>query len=215
MNKTVLLIGNGKLGSTLKKFLYNFNVITFDESNIDQLSNYRGDFLIDCALNEAIEYYYPYLLEHPMPTIIASTNHSKTQIDKINKLSSNLPLFKSDNFSIGIALINKIITTYQKTISLYDLFLFDFHHQNKLDAPSGTSKKINSLLKNKASITSIRSKNILGKHILTLIGDDEEITITHQITSRDVFAKGIIKAINFIQSKSNGYYSMEDLTDEI
>ncbi len=216
MIKKIALIGNGKLSKSLQKLINDsYTVFIFDKDNIDQLKDTKVDLLIDCSLKDAFENIYQYLDKALVPAIICSTGHSEEQILKMKQLSRKIPLFKSENFSLGINLIKKFIKDNSKALSNYDSYLFDFHHQNKIDCPSGTSKSLIELFDNKLTCFSIRSKNIIGEHEIRLFSDDEEITIKHKATSSNLFSKGILLAIDFIQRCNPGFYEMEDLINEI
>ena len=215
MIKNILLIGNGKLSKSLQKYLGNYNLLIFDENNISSLNKYSGDLLIDCSSPLAFPHIYEYLKKKEIPAIVCSTGHKENDLIQMKKLSKKIPFFKSENFSFGISLINKIIKEYSRQFNLYDTYLLDFHHKNKKDSPSGTSIKISENLNNKVTTLSIRSKDIIGKHTLYFFSNEEEITISHNATSRDVFAKGILKAILFIENKKPGYYTMENIINEI
>ena len=67
----------------------------------------------------------------------------------------------------------------------------------------------------KVTTLSIRSKDIIGKHTLYFFSNEEEIVISHSAISRDVFSKGILKAILFMDNKKPGFYTMEDIINEI
>jgi len=215
MFETILLVGNGALSSSLQKFLKKERVVVFDKDNIDRLIHTKGDLLIDCSLPDAFDSVYTYLKKNRIPAIICATNHSKEQYFQMKELSKSIPLFKSENLSLGIALIDKILRENKNIVKNYDLFLFDFHHRSKKDSPSGTGKKIAEILDHQVNIVSVRSKNIIGEHQIRLFDEDEEITITHKATSKNLFARGILKAIDWIDGKEPGYYGMEDLINEI
>lgn len=215
MFKQILLIGNGKLSKSLQKYLTDYNVIVFDKDNIDKINLYQGDLLIDCSLKDGFDNYVDYVIKHHIPLIIAATNHNQDQLEKMKEISLSLPVVKSNNFSIGITLFNMILSQYKNIINKYDLYLFDFHHQNKKDAPSGTANHFISIINQDLPCYSIRSKNIIGEHTIKMFSDDEEITLTHKVTSSDLFSKGILMAINFIFTKKTGFYTMEDILNEI
>lgn len=214
MNK-IILVGNGRLSHSLQKYLNLENVLIFDKENISYLNKVKGDLLIDCSLPESFPCIYEYIKEKQIPLIIASTNHDDKQLKQIEDLANDVPIFLESNFSLGINIINLFLKKYKNVLSSYDCFIFDFHHKNKIDKPSGTSKKLLKNLKEDTPCFSIRSKNIIGEHIIKIYGEEEEINIGHKITSRDVFAKGILLAINYIKKKKNGLYNMEDIIDEI
>lgn len=213
--KKIILIGNGKLSKSLQKYLINYQVEIFDKDNINLLNHAIGDLLIDCSLSDSFEILYSYIKSNLIPTIICSTNHSPKQLEMINELALYIPLFKEDNFSLGINLINKILKENNRLFNKYTPTLIDIHHEEKIDAPSGTSKKLIKQLKKDVKTYSIRVSKVIGEHNLRFFAEDEEITITHKITSRDVFAKGILLAIDFLKNKDNGFYTMEDIINEI
>ena len=215
MKNNILVIGDGKLSKAIQKVFSNYNLIIFNEYNIDTLNNYNGDILIDCSSPNAFTHIYNYLLMHKIPTIIATTNFTKKQDKEILSLSNSVPIFKSDNFSLGISILNSILSKYKYILKKYDIHLIDFHHKNKKDSPSGTSKKMISLLDNNVQTYSIRSKELIGKHELHFINEQEEIVITHEAFSRELFANGILLAYNFISKKNTGLYTMEDLINEL
>lgn len=211
----VLIVGKGRLSKVVQEVFSNNNLFLFDEKNIDSLKDYKGDLLIDCSSPDAFQYVYNYLLFHKTPTIIATTNYTSKQEEDILFLSKTTPIFKSDNFSLGICLINSILAKYKLLLKKYDVHLIDYHHKNKKDSPSGTSKKFSSLLDNTVKTYSIRSKELIGKHELHFIDEHEEIIISHQAFSRVLFAKGILLSSFFILKKNKGLYSMEDLINEL
>ena len=215
MINTILLIGNGKLSKSLQPYLTNYTVHIFDVNNIEELLLYKGDLLIDCSSSFSFDCIYNYLKNNKIKAIICSTGHTQNQIIKLKELSNTMPILKSENFSIGINLINKFIYENKNILSSYDNYLFDYHHKNKKDSPSGTSKMLINSFYKEPTIYSIRSKDIIGIHKIQLFQDNEEIEITHRITSRDIFAKGITQAITFINKKEQGFFSMGDLINEI
>lgn len=215
MFKRILLVGNGKLSKSLQKYLNDYEVIIFDKDDIKNINHYKGDLLIDCSLKDGFDSYVDYVIKSHTPLIIAATGHSQNQLEKMREISLFLPIVKSNNFSIGITLFNIILSQYKNVIKNYDLYLFDFHHKKKKDTPSGTANHFISILNQDIPCYSIRSKNIIGEHTIKMFSDDEEITLIHKATSSDLFSKGILQAINFISTKKTGFYTMEDILNEI
>lgn len=213
MNK-ILLIGKGRLAKQVISLCKDYDFICFDENNINELEQYTGNLLLDCSSYKAFPHIYNYLLKNPLPTIICSTNHSKEDEIKINYLSSLIPIIKCENFSLGMNLLFNFFKINSKSLKNYDSYILDVHHKNKKDTPSGTSKKINSLIDNKAIQFSFLSKDTYGKHTIFFNDEYEELTIIHNIKNPLIFAKGILKAINFLKNKKYGMYYFEDIINE-
>ncbi|NIH41005.1 MAG: 4-hydroxy-tetrahydrodipicolinate reductase [Buchnera aphidicola (Periphyllus aceris)] len=168
--------------------------------------------------------------------IIGTTGLTKNNYKKIKKKSKKISILHSPNFSIGINLILKLLEITTKNIGLYsDIEIFESHHRNKLDAPSGTAlylgKKIAKTMKkdfskisvlnkdnknykrknNEIGFNSIRAGKIIGEHSVMFINKEEKIKIQHQAFNRKTFSKGAIKSAIWIFSKKNGLFTMEDV----
>ena len=145
-------------------------------------------------------------------------------------------VFRSANMSLGI---NLLISLVKKAAVIledkFDIEIIEKHHNQKIDAPSGTAlmiaDEISSVIKNEAeyvydrhSVRKKRSKNeigmhairggtIVGEHDVIFAGNDEIIEINHKAMSKEIFAVGSIKAAKYIAGKKNGMYSMNELIE--
>ena len=128
MFKTILLIGNGKLSKSLQPLLSDYQVHVFDETNINELQNHLGDLFIACSLPSSFTHIYKYLWAHLIPAIICSTGHDKKELTLLKELSNKIPIFQSENFSLGINLLNRFIKNSSSYLSLYDCHILDIHH---------------------------------------------------------------------------------------
>ena len=129
----------------------------------------------------------------------------------------------------------KLLKNLAPLLSNTDIEITETHHNRKVDAPSGTAliladsineacnnefeyeynrhAKREKRTKNEIGIHSLRGGTEAGKHTVIFFGNNESLEITHNVTSRSVFADGAIKAANFIIHKDNGLYSMNDLCE--
>ena len=135
--------------------------------------------------------------------------------------------------SYEINLMSKLVAELAKKLSDSDIEIIETHHNRKIDSPSGTAlmlaNSINNALdnemnyeynrhsrrekrsKNEIGIHSIRGGTESGKHTVMFLGNDETFEITHNVTSRSVFASGAVKAAKFVVLKTPGLYNMNDL----
>ena len=191
------------------------------------------DVIIDFSVPQATFQILEFAKKNHIPVVIATTGFSESEMKKIEKYAENLPIFKSANMSYEINLMAKIIRELAVKLENSDIEIVETHHNRKIDSPSGTAlilaDSINEALnremhyeynrhtkrekrtKKEIGIHSIRGGTEVGKHSVIFFGDNESFEITHNCTSRSVFARGAIKSAEFILHKENGLYSMNDM----
>ena len=191
------------------------------------------DVIIDFSIPEATFNILEFAKEHKIPTVIATTGFNNDELIKINEYSKEFPIFKSANMSYEINLMAKLVANIAQKLSDSDIEIVETHHNRKIDSPSGTAlilaDSINSALNNEMKyeydrhskhtkrdkkeigIHSIRGGTEIGKHSVIFFGNNESFEITHNVTSRSVFANGAIKAAFFIVHKDSGLYDMNNL----
>ena len=171
-----------------------------------------------------------------IPIVIGTTGITDEELKVIESSSKRVPVLFSSNMSIGVNLIFNIAPEAALALGEdYDIEIVEAHHNRKKDSPSGTAKTLlqniadarGAQLKNIAiygrkgstgerpkgqiCVHAIRGGNIVGEHTVIFAGEDETIEITHRAASRDVFAKGAIRAAKYIADKSPGLYDMQDV----
>lgn len=203
-----------------------------DECDVD------GDVVVDFSHPSAFSKVLAFAKKKKLPLIVATTGLSKEQKEELLSAKSEIPVFYSANMSLGVNLL--ISLAKQATAILgedFDIEIVEKHHRKKLDAPSGTAlvmaDKISEVLKetpqyvydrhsvrrerskNEIGIHSVRGGTIVGDHDIIFAGCDETITLSHQASSRELFATGTIRAAKFMTGKPIGLYSMDDLIQEL
>ena len=201
-------------------------------NNIDDI-NVKPDVIIDFSLPVATLNILKYAKTNKIPIVIATTGFSDKENSIIEEASNIIPIFKSANMSFDIMIMKKIVTWLAPLMKNTDIEIIEAHHNRKIDSPSGTAQmladSINTALdnthyceynrhdkhekrnKNEIGISSIRGGNIVGEHSVKFFGESETFEITHTSYSRNVFAEGAIRAVEFIVGKENGLYDMDDL----
>ncbi len=191
------------------------------------------DVIIDFSVPAASIAILDFAKSKNIPVVIATTGFSEDQLNHIKKCSKLIPIFQSSNMSLEINIMNIFVAKLAKLLNDCDIEIIETHHRGKIDAPSGTAlmlaNSINYSLNenitytydrsnikqkrsaNEIGIHSIRGGTEVGKHTVLFLGDNENFEITHTVTSRGIFAKGAIKAAEFILHKSSGFYEMKDL----
>ncbi|MGI6593850.1 MAG: 4-hydroxy-tetrahydrodipicolinate reductase [Christensenellales bacterium] len=193
----------------------------------------KFDCIIDFSTKEALYDILPYALKTKTPIVIATTGFDQNDEKNIEKASKSIPIFKSGNMSIGINTLISVIEKVAKTIgAISDIEIIEQHHNQKIDAPSGTAlmlanavkdnTKISSTVngregilgkrpKNELGIHAIRGGSIIGKHEVLFILDKEVLTFKHEAEDRAVFANGSVEAALFLSKQKPGLYNMKDM----
>lgn len=176
----------------------------------------KTDALIDFSAPEATVEHVLACAEFGVPVVIGTTGLSDEQISELKKASKRTALLFSPNMSVGVNLLFHITGLMAERLGPdYEAKIHEVHHVHKKDAPSGTAKKFAEVIEKvkgkKIQVTSERTGEVTGDHTITFEGNEERIEILHSALSRDLFAKGAIKAAKWIMGKPAGFYSMEDV----
>lgn len=195
-----------------------------------------ADVIIDFSHPSVLEDLLNFAKEKKMPAVIATTGLTKQQIDEIKITSSAVPLFFSANMSIGVSLVSELAKKAAKVLGdSFDIEIVEAHHNQKIDAPSGTALMLADSIsealqekpiyefdrhskrmkrtKNEIGIHAVRGGTIVGEHEIIFAGPDEVIKISHSAYSKQLFANGSVNAGLFLIGKEPGFYSMKDLVN--
>lgn len=249
MSTNVLLHGcNGRMGQVISKILEDnedckvvAGIDLFGKSNFSYPVFTKPsdcdvdiDVIIDFSNPLALPAILDFALKAKKPIVIATTGLSTEMKEKYLESAANIPVFVSANMSLGI---NMLIQLAQKATSIlypaFDIEIVEAHHNQKLDAPSGTALMIADAINETADLSmeyvydrherrakrdtkelgihSIRGGSIVGDHTVYFAGALEGLEITHRAQSRDVFAHGAIAAAKFLAFQKPGLYSMKEL----
>lgn len=194
-----------------------------------------ADVIVDFSNSAAVDKLLDYCVDKQMPVVLCTTGLSEEQLEKVKKASEKTAVLKSANMSMGINLLLKLLAEAAKVLAPagYDIELVEKHHNQKLDAPSGTAlalaDSINGALGEKYSyvydrsqvrqkrdsreigISAVRGGTIVGEHEVLFAGTDEVIEFKHTAYSRSVFAKGAVEAAKFLAGQKPGMYDMGDV----
>lgn len=221
MNLKVGILGStGRMGKELLALLQpQFQIGTDTLIYSKAISNERQVSLIEgVSIDVWIDFSRPeatlMLLDKiQAPIVICTTGFTETQIKKINDYSKNHPVFLTANTSPGMNLMMQMLKTSSvEDFSETDVVASEIHHRKKLDSPSGTLKSLLRILEEKgiknAQIQSARVGDEKGTHTISFFSNDEELSITHRVNHRRVFAKGALIAARFIANQQKpGLYT--------
>lgn len=196
----------------------------------------NADVIVDFSNPRAIESLSEFALKKRIPLVVGTTGLTDEHKYMLSKAAEDVAVFVSHNMCLGVFLIMNLARKAAKVLKDYDIEIVEKHHNQKIDAPSGTALMIADAIKkektdaeyvysredkyqkrdkNEIGIHSIRAGNIVGEHQVIFGGEDEVIEITHKLGSRKVLALGALRAAAFTVLQKPGLYNMEDLVRKL
>jgi len=232
----VALIGNGKMGRMIESLCTPESGIAV----AGLVGPGDADALADIADAEiAIDFSYPGNLDamlatakaRKMPLVIGTTGYSAEQEQQIREAAKELPIVWANNFSTGVTVLTRLVRQAAQALGDdFDIEITETHHRQKADAPSGTAK---ALLKaadpngahpvvhgregrpgargHEIGIHALRGGTVAGEHSVHFFGMMEELELRHRADSREIFARGALRAARFAFEAKPGLYNMEDV----
>jgi len=194
------------------------------------------DVLIDCSLPRALPALLEYALRESLPAVLATTGYGEAEYAMVEQAARRIPVFQSGNMSLGIFLLRQLARQAAQVLGeSFDIEITEAHHNQKIDAPSGTAyilgEAVNEGLpaprpyayerhskrearpKEEIGMHSLRGGTISGEHTVLFAGFDEVVELTHRAYSKRIFAAGCVSAARFLAGKPAGRYGMEDMVN--
>lgn len=240
---------NGKMGQVITGLIEQDETVEI-VAGIDQYDGIKNDYpvytsienceveadaVIDFSNAAAVDGLLDYCVKRQIPVVLCSTGLSEEQLKKVEESSKKVAVLKSANMSLGVNTLLEILPKIVKILAPagFDMEIVEKHHNQKLDAPSGTALALADCLndavggeyeykydrtkerkkreKNEIGISAVRGGSIVGEHEIIFAGMDEVIEVKHTAYSRAIFGKGAIEAAKFLNGKPAGRYDMSDV----
>ena len=206
--------------------------VTFTAPELSRLDDFTGeaDCVIDFSNHKATHELLAYCVKRNLPVLIASTGQTDEELNEIQEAAKKIPVFKSPNMSIGVALVAELAERVTKIFGDCDIELIEAHHNQKLDVPSGTALMLAEAIKDaregtsfnigrhengkrspsEIGIHSLRYGSEVGTHEVIFSNGLETITIKHDAKNRALFANGALQAVKWLVKQGAGFYNMKD-----
>jgi 4-hydroxy-tetrahydrodipicolinate reductase len=217
----VTLIGaRGRMGQTIVDLARNDPKIEIvaqcDLGDAIEPAIKNCDVAIDFSNSSAIDEISRAAMQYRKALVIGTTGHSREQRELIEKMAKSLPIVFASNFSVGVNALFALTRRAAEILgSEFAPQIVETHHKMKKDAPSGTAKTLAEILKEALKteilIESIREGEVVGEHTVTFVGPGERLELTHRAGSREIFARGALRAAEWVAGKPARLYSMQDV----
>lgn len=192
------------------------------------------DIVIDFSAPKATEMLLEEAINLPKPLVIATTGLNDHQKNLMIEASKKTPILYATNMSLGVAILNKLVSIVSEKLRDFDIEIVEQHHRYKVDAPSGTAltlaescAKVRGLnlkevivtgrsghvgprKKDEIGVFAIRGGDVVGRHTVGFYNEGEFLELNHTATSRETFARGAIKVSKWLIDKKPGLYSIND-----
>ncbi|MCE3230215.1 MAG: 4-hydroxy-tetrahydrodipicolinate reductase [Alphaproteobacteria bacterium] len=232
-----VLGSTGRMGQTILDALKSHPRCTLSMSgtreNLDPLFK-ASDVVVDFTTPDALPTHVAFGLKYGKPLVVGTTGLSSPHSLVISAASSQIPLVVSSNMSVGMTLLTHLVEKAAHFLDeSYDIEIAELHHRHKKDAPSGTSlllgeraakgrgKRLDELrddtdrqgerAKGAIGFSVQRGGMVIGDHSIRFIGDEEMLDFSHRGLSRAVYAKGALRAAEWVTRQQPGLYSMADV----
>ena len=232
----------GRMGQNLLKILAQSESHTLaaavspEETQYRSLTDYTGpaDMIIDFSHHTAVYALLDYAEARRLPVVIGTTGHTAEEKARIAQAAQTIPVFQSGNMSVGIALLVQLAKQTAKAFPSAEIEIVEIHHDQKLDAPSGTALMLADGIKTvrpeatynlgrsgnakrtkeEIGIHAIRLGNVVGTHEVLVSTGTQTITLKHEAHDRMLFAEGAMAAAEYLAGQTAGLYHMETMLEE-
>lgn len=190
-----------------------------------------ADILIDFSHPDATAALLAYATGNRLPLCIGTTGQDRGQLHAIRSAAERIPLFRAANFSLGIALLERLLTLSLSVFPDAEAEITETHHNRKRDAPSGTALALAEAIRARCpdrfsragrtgygvrdpreiGIHSLRVGSVVGIHEVLLDTGGETVTLRHEAHDRSAYAKGALVAADFLVTKPAGLFGMTEL----
>lgn len=236
MNK-LFLAGTGKMGQMIAGLAkeQGIEVVgTADVNTVDALKSavVQADAVIDFSHRDMLEPLAEFVKRNRLPLVCGTTGLEEHHRAILKELSCEVPVLYSANFSVGIAVLRRVAAQAAAALGEdFDIEIVETHHNQKVDAPSGTAKILldavnpngeytpvygrqgmcGARTKKEIGVHALRGGTVAGEHVVRFFGKEEEIALSHRADSRRIFASGALKTAQLLCSKAPDLYTLEDV----
>ena len=191
-----------------------------------------ADVVVDFSLPVALDGLLDAAVRYARPLVLATTGLSEAQKARIDEVARIVPVVAAPNYSTGVAVLYHLAERASQLLADFDLEIVEMHHRNKVDAPSGTALGLaeaaargrnvdarehavygreghpGARTASEIGIMTLRGGDVIGDHTLILAGAGERLELSHKATSRELFARGALRAARWVATQPPGRYGM-------
>ena len=186
---------------------------------------------VDFSAPAALPHVAAYVRRTGATLVSGATGYTSEQLDELRSLGEKSRVVWSSNYSLGVAVLRRVTAVAAAALAGWDVEIVETHHNQKVDAPSGTAKAllaavdptgerpvvggregiVGARVPGEIGMHAVRGGTVAGTHEVHLFGPDEEVCLTHRATSRQIFVTGAVAAAERLLAREPGFYDFDAL----
>jgi 4-hydroxy-tetrahydrodipicolinate reductase len=200
---------------------------------LSALETSRADVIVDFSAPSVVLALVPLAASRLIPVVTGTTGLGDDGMDALDQAAKRVALLWEPNMSLGVHLLTRLVSQAVAALPDFDIEIVETHHRQKVDAPSGTALRLaEAAQRARASATrvvhgrqglpgarlseeigfhALRGGDVIGDHVVHLLGTGERIELVHRATTRDLFAHGALRAARWIVGRPAGRYRLGDV----
>jgi 4-hydroxy-tetrahydrodipicolinate reductase len=189
--------------------------------------------VIDFSIAAAVPNLYALAARQGVGVVSGTTNLDESGQRALAKAAEIVPVLWAPNMSLGVQVLAELVEQAVRRLGPdYDVEIVELHHRKKVDAPSGTARRlvdatrqaraelrevrgrdgeVGARTDDEIGVFGVRGGDVIGDHTVYLLGNGERLELTHRASSRDLFAQGALRAARFLDGKPAGRYTIADV----
>ena len=233
----IVLVGHGRMGRLIEQTALAAGDEIAAVADIDNTSDLEtlgkvGDIVIDFSNPAALPAVAAYVRRTGTALLSGTTGCTAGDMAVFTELGRYAPVMHSANYSVGVAVFRRVLEQISDVLKPdFDIEIVETHHNQKVDAPSGTAKLLLDAIdprhqmkpvygrqgicgkreKNEIGIHAIRGGTVAGEHTVSFFGVDEVVEITHKAGSRQIFVNGALYVARKLIHMPKGHYQLQDI----
>lgn len=236
MASAIVIGGNGRMGRLVREELLakGFDVVgSYDVDNIEKLDAAApaADVAVDFSAPASLPHTLAYARRTGAAVVSGTTGLSPERLDELRALGEKNRVIWASNYSLGVAALRRATALVARTLVGWDVEIVETHHNQKVDAPSGTAKAllaavdptggrpvvggregiVGARVPGEIGMHAVRGGTVAGTHEVHFFGTDEEVCLTHRATSRQIFVTGAVAAATRLLAREPGFYDFDTL----
>ena len=239
MSLSILINGSqGRMGQALASAAKELNLkvgAAVDVGDDVAAGLARSDVIVDFSSHTATRSILELAVAQRKPVVLGTTGHSAEEKKQLLTLAAKVPCVWAGNFSVGVNLLFALTRRAASVLGAdYDAEVIEMHHRFKKDAPSGTAARLLEIILEERKLTAaalrhgregivgertstevgihaLRGGDVVGDHTVMFAALGERIELTHKASDRGIFARGALRAAQWVVTQPSGVYDMQDV----